>query len=116
MVFRRANSLRDRLTQSHYVTEHAVRPTRRGTYQCGHCPRCPWVLEGEYFTLPNGEEFHPPFSANCGTKGVIYLMICNCGAFYIGKTFREFRQRMGDHLYQGWRTRGSRAACGSQPK
>lgn len=26
-------------------------------------------------------------------------MICQCGAFYIGKTIRQLRQRIGDHLY-----------------
>lgn len=31
--------------------------------------------------------------------GVIYLMTCVCSAFYVGKTIREPRQRIGGHLY-----------------
>lgn len=26
-------------------------------------------------------------------------MTCACNAFYVGKTIRELRQRIGDHLY-----------------
>lgn len=26
-------------------------------------------------------------------------MLCTCHAFYVGKTIRELRQRIGDHLY-----------------
>lgn len=26
-------------------------------------------------------------------------MICECNAFYVGKTRRELRQQIGDHLY-----------------
>lgn len=70
-----------------------------GTFKCGDCPRCPWVLEGRNVILPNGELFHSRTNANCGTRGVIYLMVCQCQAFYVGKTIREFRQRIGDHLY-----------------
>lgn len=52
-----------------------------------------------YCRLPNGELFTPHTSALCGTTGVIYLMLCDCKAFYVGKTIRELRQRIGDHLY-----------------
>lgn len=36
---------------------------------------------------------------SCDTMGVIYLLNCVCGAFYIGKTKRQLRQRIGDHLF-----------------
>lgn len=38
-------------------------------------------------------------SAHCGTTGIVYLMLCTCQAFYVGKTIREFRQRISDHIY-----------------
>lgn len=49
--------------------------------------------------VPNGELFSSPKHANGGIRGVIYLMVCACNAFYVGKTIRELRQRMLDHLY-----------------
>lgn len=60
------------------------------------CPKCPRILEGQ---LPNGETLSPHFSANCVTTGVVYLMLCTYQAFYVGKTIRELRQRIGEHLY-----------------
>lgn len=98
-MFRRARSLRDQLTSSHYTHIKPPRTGPNGTFRCGDCPRCPWVREGRRFILPNGEPLVPRTFANCGTKGVIYLMTCSCKAFYVGKTIREFRQRIGDHLY-----------------
>lgn len=41
LVYRHAHSLRDRLTQSHYLAERPPHSTRKGTFQCGNCPRCP---------------------------------------------------------------------------
>lgn len=99
VVFRRARSLRDQLTSSHYTPTRPLRSGPNGTFKCRDCPWCPWVHEGRHFVLPNGETLTPCTFANCGTKGVIYLMNCVCKAFYVGKTIREFRQRIGDHLY-----------------
>lgn len=36
--------------------------------------------------------------ANCKTQGVVYLMQCQCGAFYVGKTRQEFRKRVDKHM------------------
>lgn len=99
LMFRRASSLRDRLTSSHYRTFPSPVIGPCGTCQCGQCPHCPWVLEGNKYRLPNGKMLAPRTSSHCGTKGVIYLMFCKCNAFYVGKTIHEFRQRIGDHLY-----------------
>lgn len=99
VVFRRARSLRDQLTSSHYTPTRPPKTGPNGTFKCEDCPRCPWVHEGRHFVLPNGETFASRTLANCGTKGVIYLMNCTCQAFYEGKTIRELRQRIGDHLY-----------------
>lgn len=99
LVFRRATSLKDRLTHSHYKIPISGPREHRGTFKCGNCPHCPWIQEGQQFLLPNGEMFFPKHSAHCSTRGVIYLMTCACSAFYVGKTIRELRQRLGDHLY-----------------
>lgn len=33
------------------------------------------------------------------TKGIIYLLDCPCGCFYVGLTRREFSKRIYDHVY-----------------
>lgn len=98
LVFRRATSLRDRLTSSHYRVVLCWPIGPRGTFPCGHCSHCPWAQEGTTFILPNGELFSSPTHANCGTREVEYLMVCTCNAFFEGKTIRELRQIIGDHL------------------
>lgn len=47
----------------------------------------------------NRELFVPKFHADCDTQGIVYLMLCQCGAFYVGKTTRHFRYRFKDHVY-----------------
>lgn len=54
---------------------------------------------GTRFCLPNGERFSPQFHATCNTSGVIYLIRCKCGAFYVGKTIRQFKKRIYDQIY-----------------
>lgn len=67
LVFRRATSLRERLTHSHYRIPSSGPREPRGTFKCGNCPHCPWIQEGQQITLPNGEVFFPRHSAHCGT-------------------------------------------------
>lgn len=45
--------------------------------------------------------FTPTFYADCETQGIVYLMTCKCKAFYVGKTIRQFRSRIKDHIYYG---------------
>ncbi len=35
--------------------------------------------------------------ANCNTKCVVYRLECPCGHFYIGRTKRRFKDRLGEH-------------------
>lgn len=86
LVFRRACSLLDQLTSSHYTSDKPPRRGPNGTFRCGDCPRCPWVCKEKQLVLPNGDLFTPRTFADCGTRGVIYLMLCTCKAFYVGKT------------------------------
>lgn len=99
LFFRRAKSLRDRLVSSHYKPNSVDTHQSFGTFPCGQCSYCPWILSCTSFRLPNGEFFTPHTLAQCDTTGIIYLMLCTCKAFYVGKTIREFRQRVNDHVY-----------------
>lgn len=51
------------------------------------------------FVLPNGQIFHPIDKLNCDTEGVVYLMLCKCGSFYVRETKCHFHKRIHDHVY-----------------
>lgn len=61
IVFRRASSLRDRLTKRLYNSTPQTQTSSKGLYRCGHCAFCPWVSTGSRFTPANGELFYPSF-------------------------------------------------------
>lgn len=48
---------------------------------------------GHYLHTPTVNDLYRPHLC------VVYLMVCLCNAFYVGKTNRELRQWIGDHLY-----------------
>lgn len=68
-----------------------------GLLQCGKCKECPLMKKVDYF-LPNGKFHKVKQNIGCETMGIINLLTCECGCFYIGKTKRQFRRRIGDHL------------------
>lgn len=92
IIFRKGSSIGNRLTASEYKWK-CNKILSRGLGICGQCSFCPWVQTGMVFQLPNGESFRPYFHATCNTEGVVYLRTCRCGAFYVGKTIRQFKQR-----------------------
>lgn len=99
ITFKRTKSLGDQLISSHFSVTPKIMHPKLGMAQCGKCSFCPWLKEGNSFILPNGEKFILKFYADCDTKGVVYLMMCQCGAFYVGKTIRHLRCRIRDHIY-----------------
>lgn len=100
IVYKRTVSLKDRLVSNQYKTSNLT-PLHepRGTKPCGNCSFCPWISSEYPILLPSGETCYPKFSASCQTQGVVYLMTCTCGVFYVGKTARQLRQRINDHVY-----------------
>lgn len=49
--------------------------------------------------LPDGTTWTSHHYVDCNTRGIVYLLICPCGAFYVGITRREFQRLMYDHVY-----------------
>ncbi|OCT67308.1 hypothetical protein XELAEV_18038598mg [Xenopus laevis] len=71
----------------------------KGCYRCGTCKACPWInktvmIEGR----SDIKEYAIKHFINCKTVGVIYVMKCECGKNYVGKTKREFRRRILEHV------------------
>ncbi|XP_071989586.1 uncharacterized protein [Engystomops pustulosus] len=99
---RRSKNLKDALTNSHF--QRPLTPLGRGTrllgsFPCGECSVCPFVLRSECFedqTLKRKYKIRSYI--NCKTKGVIYILICPCRKLYVGQTTQELRKRCQQHL------------------
>uniref|UniRef100_A0A1B8Y3M1 GIY-YIG domain-containing protein n=1 Tax=Xenopus tropicalis TaxID=8364 RepID=A0A1B8Y3M1_XENTR len=104
MVARRAMSLSDLLVHSHYVDKkpagpvHFLIPTI-GSYKCHHCEACQYMKPMKNFKhLISARNYEIKQFINCRTSGVIYAAVCKCPKMYIGKTFRELRKRILEHV------------------
>lgn len=98
-TFKCATSLRDRIVTSEYKGEMTKSQCKyKGTFKCGACNYCKFTLTQKNPTLPNGQTFHPRHFANCRTPGVVYMLLCDCACFYVGKTKLEFWRRAYRHI------------------
>lgn len=93
----------EHLVHSHYVPpstggtwlDHEI----KGTFRCGSCKACNYIRNKNSFKNPQtGVEYMSRAFANCKTKAVVYMAMCNCPLLYIGKTIREFRRRVLEHV------------------
>ena len=99
ITYRKTRSLKDSLTQSEYTGEFRSDPCKRmGTFRCGGCNFCQYMNTDKNIMLPNGKPFRATHFANCKTEGVVYLLSCQCWAFYIGKTKQPFHKRASRHI------------------
>lgn len=103
ITYRRGRSLGDRLSHSHYVntstTSTWLDRTTIGTYRCGSCSFCPLVIKTKTFTSSaTGNTYSIRYFANCKSHGLVYMYQCPCPLDYVGKTRRELRKRIGEHL------------------
>lgn len=101
VTFKRCQSLRDKLTPTQSLRcSNFCKPNQiPGTFACGSWNYCPWIGDVEDFILPNGKNIFPHKKKTCRNMGIIYLMRCDCQAFYVGKTRQHFQKRVHDHIY-----------------
>uniref|UniRef100_A0A1B8Y0Y5 Helix-turn-helix domain-containing protein n=1 Tax=Xenopus tropicalis TaxID=8364 RepID=A0A1B8Y0Y5_XENTR len=103
LVARRSTSLGDLLVHSHYSEfkespAHFLTPTV-GSYKCHRCEACQYMAPMKSFQQPGSSHiFQIRQFINCRTTGVIYVGMCSCPMLYVGKTFRELRKRVLEHI------------------
>lgn len=102
--FKRAPSLRDRLTQSYLPARRKDQWLKRpeGIFKClqSSCNHCVNIMQHKEFTdFKTQEKFKSKHFINCNTTYVVYRLICPCNCFYIGRTKRRLKDRVAEHKY-----------------
>lgn len=96
ITYRKAGSVGESLLQFEYRGEFRKDPYKNGElFHVGHVHKCTAIKSRTHITLQNGEHFLVKHFVHCKTKGVIYLMQCQCGSFYKDKTRQELVQHVG---------------------
>lgn len=103
IVYRRGRNIGDFVVHSHYTPppQEGTWLTRQvlGTYRCGGCKACQYIWKTKTtYNHRTGIEYQSRYFANCKTPGVVYLARCDCPLFYVGKTTRELRRRILEHI------------------
>lgn len=98
ITFRRSRSLCDSCVHTHYAFQSDSFNNAKGTRPCHRCNFCRHIYAASSIALTNRHLFRAKFLATCQLFGTVYLMICECHAFYIGKTKQPFFHRIRDHV------------------
>ena len=97
---KRAKNLSDKLIKNDIYIEpqHFMSSPPSGNFPCNNCVNCNAMIKGEHFLHPHtGKKIKVKGTITCRTKYVVYIIKCNCGFYYCGKTFRELRTRITEH-------------------
>ena len=104
LTARRSTNLKDclvhseyqRTTKSNWLTDL---PPLKGMYPCGRCSMCKYIEKTDTFHSADGtKHFRINSFINCSTTRVIYLLTCPCGLMYVGKTKRQLKIRLSEHV------------------
>lgn len=99
VVYKRSKSVRDLLVHSKFIDRPFNNQDNLGLLKCLDFRTCFWLQEGKRFCLPNVRTHILKHRVDCETAGVIYLINYTWVAFYVGKTRRQLRHTLQDHLY-----------------
>lgn len=70
-----------------------------GSHPCGNCIFCKHMTKTKSFTNPvDGRVFEIRQFINCKTTKVTYAAQCTCPKLYVGKTIRQLRRRISQHI------------------
>ncbi|CAJ0936595.1 unnamed protein product [Ranitomeya imitator] len=102
ITFQRGRSIKDQLVRSHFSEPQPhtwLTSTVTGCHRCSGCVACKNIEVGKTFkSTDKSETFEIRSFISCRSEGVIYRAICDCDLIYVGKTIRELRRRVGEHL------------------
>lgn len=73
----------------------------KGYFPCNNCRICresKTKKTNKFKSNVTGKEYEIKNFISCHTKGVIYLLTCECGQQYVGRTIRTGCKRVGEHL------------------
>ncbi|OCT70436.1 hypothetical protein XELAEV_18037355mg [Xenopus laevis] len=73
----------------------------KGFFPCKKCVVCKNNKSKkviEFSDKSKSQEIKIGKMITCGTRYVVYAVQCECGALYIGRTIRQLRVRLGEHL------------------
>lgn len=74
-------------------------PRTIGMFPCNKCQICPFVHRTSIFKDAYDKETYEIHNLiNCSTSCLIYMITCPCPKIYIGKTKRQLKVRIGEHL------------------
>lgn len=88
----------DKVVTSEYKPHRDDTCKTLGTLPCGGCPYSQYMDRCKDVNLPNGQQFHSKHYVNCRIPGIVYLLTCECGCYYVGKTKNAFWKRIYQHL------------------
>lgn len=98
ITFKRSKSIKHTMVASHHIGNKVSKIDKPGTYPCGKCNYCSFILRGENVNLPNNTSWTPRHRITCQSVSAVYIMKCCCGAFYIGKTKHPYFCRIRNHV------------------
>ena len=97
-VSRRAPTLQNKLVRSHLPPKKTWLQKPIGNFPCGHCTHCSNIPKTNMFTdVFTKHVYKINHFANCNTSFIVYRLECPCGCFYVGRTKRKFKDRLGEH-------------------
>lgn len=105
--YRKAPSLRDKLAPGvidpPVLFENRIFNFLTGFYACGCCPPFKQVRGNvkkwkEFVTTVTNKLYQIKELITCSTSGVVYILECECGLQYVGRTSRPLHVRIGKHV------------------
>lgn len=107
-VYRKPPTLRDILAPS-VVDPPLTKKENRifnfltGLYACGRCPACNSCRRNlkrrkEFTAAATSQNYQIKHFKTCNTVGVVYMLECDCGLQYIGRTSRPMGVRIAEHV------------------
>ena len=103
-VYRRAKRIRDSLVKN--VPDPPKKMIsfldQKGFYRCGRCKPCRTTKGSrkvdQFQSHANNEQFKVGKLITCSSTHVTYVIECECGLQYVGRTTRKLSVRMGEHI------------------
>ena len=104
-IYRRASNIADRVVRK--VLDPPSRPAtfwdRDGFFACKKCRACkeasrPVGAVANFISTSNHKEFTIKEFITCNSDHVVYALQCPCGLIYIGRTKRQMKIRIAEHV------------------